>query len=145
MINSSNLIKLHLQDGNKVFILNKYQIIMFYNSAPNWYNYGHTTIKYIKNNIINTVSVKETLCEVEKLIQQNNSYLKLTTIKSQHCFVNQYYINSIATETIRKDSVDIFDTTDDEFIECSTIYFNLDIEPIHVSTTTDYICIAFSN
>lgn len=145
MIKSSNLIKLHLQDGNKAFILNKYQIIMFYNSLPNWYNYGHTTIKYIKNNIVNTVSVKETLCEVEKLIQQNDSYLKLTTIKSQHCFVNQYYINSITTESIRKDSVDIFDTTDDEFIECSTIYFNLDIEPIHVSTTTDYISIDFSN
>lgn len=139
MIKSSNLIKLHLQDGNKVFILNKYQIIMFYNSSPNCYNCGHTTIKYIKNNIVNTVSVKETLCEVGDLIQHNNSYLRLTTIKSQYCFVNQYYINSIATETIRKDSVDIFDNTDNAFIECSTIYFNLDIEPIHVDTSTDKI------
>lgn len=145
MIKTSNLIKLHLQDGNEVFILNKYQIVMFYNSAPNWYNYGHTTIKYIKNNIINTVSVKETLCEVEELIQSNNSYLQLTTIKSQHCFVNQYYINSIAPESIRKDSVDIFDNTDDEFIKCSTIYFNLDIEPIHVDSSTNCISFAFSN
>lgn len=145
MIKSSNLIKLHLQDGNEVFILNKYQIVMFYNSSPNWLNYGHTTIKYIKNNIINTVSVKETLCEVEKLLQPNSVYLKLTTLKSQHCFINQYYINSIATETIRKDSVDIFDTTDDEFIKCSTIYFNLDIEPIHVSTSTEAISNTFSN
>lgn len=145
MVKSSNLIKLHLQDGNDVFILNKYQIVMYYNSSPNYVNYGHTTIKYIKNNIVNTISVKETLCEVEKLIQQNNSYLLLTTIKSQHCFVNQYYINSIATETIRKDSVDIFDNTDEEHIECSTIYFNLDIEPIHVKTSTEDISFAFSN
>lgn len=145
MLKTSNLITLHLQDGNEVFILNKYQIVMFYNSSPNWYNYGHTTIKYIKNNIINTISVKETICEVEKLLQPNGVYLQLTTVKSQHCFINQYYINSIAPETIRKDSVDIFDTTDDEYINCSTIYFNIDIEPIHVTTSTAVISKAFSN
>jgi hypothetical protein len=145
MIKTSNLITLHLQDGNEVFILNKYQIVMFYNSSPNWFNCGHTTIKYIKNNIINTISVKETICEVEKLLQPNSVYLQLTTVKSQHCFINQYYINSIAAETIRKDSVDIFDTPDDEYIKCSTIYFNLDIEPIHVTTSTDDISKAFSN
>lgn len=133
MSNTSNLIKLHLLDGNEVFILNKYQIVMYYNRTPNYFNCGNTTIKYMMNNRINTVSVKETICEVEKLIQLN-SYLQLTTIKSQHCFVNQYYINSIATETIH-----VFDDTEDAFIECSTIYFNLDIEPIHVKTSTEDI------
>lgn len=135
MIKTSNLITLHLEDGNEVFILNKYQIVMYYNSTPNYFNEGHTIIKYIKNNIINTISVKETICEVEKLLQSNYSYLQLTTLKSQHCFINQYYINSIATETIRKDN---------EHIKCSTIYFNLDIEPIHVKTSTDEISKAFS-